>query len=215
MRARGTLVRVSSATWCWATSSRYSVIVPSDADLQHWAAAKSCQLLCPLGDRWLHVQAVGKKAEVVSGILAEADRPILVAAAYLHDVGYAPRLHKTGLHQLDGAYFVRSFGHERVACLVANHSESRFEISEEGLSRALAEFSREDTAVADALTYCDVTTGPSGVAMPARERLAEVGQRYEPGGPVMRALAQSTPYLLAAVSRVEKQLGANGLRASS
>lgn len=183
----------------------------SDADLEHWAAATSRDLLRPLGNRWLHVQAVGKRAAAISGVLPRADRPVLVAAAYLHDIGYAPQLHGTGLHQLDGARFLRSFGHERLACLVANHSEARFEASEEGLSAALAEFPGEGTVVADALTYCDITTGPTGNWMPAAERLAEVGTRYEPDGPVMRALARSTPHLLAAVARIEERLSVAGL----
>jgi hypothetical protein len=31
-----------------------------------------------------------------------ADRPVLIAAAWLHDIGYAPGLPETGFHPLDG-----------------------------------------------------------------------------------------------------------------
>ena len=40
--------------------------------------------------RWAHVQGVAKKAERVAASLALSDGA-LVAAAWLHDVGYAPR----------------------------------------------------------------------------------------------------------------------------
>ena len=65
------------------------------------------RLLAPLGDRWRHARAVGQRAQEVARMLSERDRRFLVAAAYLHDVGYAPCLRRTGLHQLDGAYYIR------------------------------------------------------------------------------------------------------------
>lgn len=44
----------------------------------------------------------------------------LVAAAWLHDIGYAPSVRQTGFHPLDGAMFARSAGFgELVASLVA------------------------------------------------------------------------------------------------
>jgi hypothetical protein len=74
--------------------------------LEEWAAAVAERLLSPLGDRWKHVRAVGECAREVSAVLDEEDRPYLVAAAYLHDIGYAPKLQRTGLHQLDGARYM-------------------------------------------------------------------------------------------------------------
>lgn len=62
------------------------------------------------------------KAHKVGRILNEADRPALIAAAWLHDVGYAPSLAVTGFHPLHGARYVRALGHERIAGLVAHHS---------------------------------------------------------------------------------------------
>jgi HD superfamily phosphodiesterase len=96
--------------------------------LEEWAAAEAERLLSPLGDRWSHVRAVGECAREVSAVLDQEDRPYLVAAAYLHDIGYAPELQWTGLHQLDGAHYLRPLGPERLARLVAHHSEARFEI---------------------------------------------------------------------------------------
>jgi hypothetical protein len=57
-----------------------------------------------LGDRWAHVQAVGSLAEalVVSNQVAE----VLACAAWLHDLGYAPTVRRTGFHPVDGAVFL-------------------------------------------------------------------------------------------------------------
>ena len=122
------------------------------------------QLAEHLSRRWAHVQAVASKAEwVASALFRESDAAVLVASAWLHDVGYAPNLSTTGFHPLDGVRWLRQIGFdERVASLVAHHSCAHLEAAERGLAEALAsEFSAEDSAVADALWYADMT-GPDG-----------------------------------------------------
>jgi hypothetical protein len=52
-------------------------------------------------------------------------------------------------------------GHERVARLIADHSARR-EAEALGLAPELAAVPREDSATADALTYRDMTTSPTG-----------------------------------------------------
>ena len=173
--------------------------------LEEWAAAEAERLLSPLGDRWKHVRAVGERAREVSAVLDQKDRPYLVAAAYLHDIGYVPELERTGLHQLDGARYLRSLGAERLACLVAHHSEARFEIRLRGFGDELAAYKREESWISDALTYCDLTTGPTGLPMTFEDRVAEVEQRYGEGE-IVDALRQATPYLLAAIERTEDRL---------
>ena len=173
--------------------------------LEEWAAAEAERLLSPLGDRWKHVRAVGECAHEVSAVLDQEDRPYLVAAAYLHDIGYAPGLQRTGLHQLDGARYIWSLGAERLARLVAHHSEARFEIRLRGFSEELASYKREESWVSDALTYCDLTTGPTGLPMTFEDRVAEVEQRYGEGE-IVDALRQATPYLLGAIERTEDRL---------
>lgn len=55
-----------------------------------WARDVAQGLLAEaLPRRWAHVQGVAKKAEGVAASLALSDEA-LVAAAWLHDVGYAP-----------------------------------------------------------------------------------------------------------------------------
>src|SRR5690606_7892667 len=101
--------------------------------------------------RWMHVQAVGAKAANLGSVLfGEEDSAVLAAAAWLHDIGYAPNLALTGFHPLDGARWLRSVGFdERVTNLVANHSCAHLEAAERGLAAELAaEFPREESAVA-------------------------------------------------------------------
>src|SRR5712691_11153350 len=140
-----------------------------DARLVNWAADTATSLLAPLGDRWLHVQGVVERAHWVGKAFDEDDRSCLIAAAYMHDIGYAPALKKTGFHPLDGACYLRSLGYDRLASLVAHHSGACFEASLRGCEAALDEFPRERSALADALTYCDLTTGPTGEHISLKE----------------------------------------------
>lgn len=155
--------------------------------------------------RWRHVQSVAAKANRVAETLYLSDRPVLVAAAWLHDVGYSPELVDSGLHALDGARWLRANGHDaRIASLVAYHSCAIYEAEERGLADILqAEFLPEDSEVADALWYSDMTTGPDGQDLGVRERLTEIRQRYGPDHVVTRFWRRAEPTLLAAVARVE------------
>ena len=77
--------------------------------LTAWAAGVSERFIRPLGRRWMHVRGVARLAEVVGQAMGD-ESEVLVAAAYLHDIGYAAELAQTGFHPLDGARFVRSMG---------------------------------------------------------------------------------------------------------
>jgi hypothetical protein len=172
-----------------------------------WAAETSERLLAPLGNRWRHVAAVAERARRVASVLPTNERPVLVAAAYLHDVGYAPGLQRTGAHQLDGARYLRDLGHERLACLVAHHSEARFELELRGLEDELDSYKREESVLTDALSYCDMMTGPAGERMTLEDRVAEVQRRYAEGC-IVDALREALPALREAVERTEGRLRA-------
>ena len=152
-----------------------------------WARTLSQRMLAPLGDRWAHVRAVGERAESVARALPPDDRGVLIAAAYLHDIGYAPALHDSGAHQLDGARYLRGLGHDRLSALVAHHSQARFEVRLRGLADELAQFDDERSTVSDALTYCDMAIGPAGQQVNLDERLDEIATRYKPGELVVTA----------------------------
>jgi hypothetical protein len=87
----------------------------------------------------------------------------LIAAGWLHDIGYAPALATTGASSLDGARHLEALGADRrLCCLVAHHSGATFEAEERGFTTELAAFEQEDSPVMDALIYADMTTGPTG-----------------------------------------------------
>ena len=98
---------------------------------------------------------------------------ILVAAAWLHDIGYAPELVETGFHPLDGARYLRRAGVDgQVVSLVAYHSCAQIEAEVRGLGDELAsEFSPGDPLLtrcaallrhddrARTVTMCGLPTG--------------------------------------------------------
>jgi len=151
---------------------------------------------------------------LVAGAIADAvpdgDRPLLVEAAWLHDIGYAPELVETGFHPLDGARYLRSVGApDRLCRLVANHTSAWFEASARGFACELAEeFPAEESPLADALTFADLTTGPTGSPLTVEERIAEILKRYEPGHVVHESIRRAAPELIATVRRVEARLPA-------
>src|SRR5437762_401881 len=116
-------------------------------NIAEWAKDQSALFISVLGNRWLHVQGVVKRAYQISAIFNEDDHMILIAAAYLHDIGYAPALQKTGFHPLDGAYYLQEHDQERLASLVAYHSGAQFEAHLRGLTPALLTFPHEHSAV--------------------------------------------------------------------
>jgi hypothetical protein len=166
------------------------------------------QLEAALPRRWSHVQAVAAKAHRVRTAVREEDRDVLVAAAWLHDVGYSPDLVDTGFHSLDGGRWLRREHFDaRIAALVAHHSCAWLEAEERGLDVALAEeFPREEGAVADALCFSDMTTGPDGQDFEVLERLAEIRSRYGPDHLVTRFIVRAEPEMVAAVQRTQSRL---------
>ena len=150
------------------------------------------ELAVALPRRWRHVQAVAARAVRLSA-LPDVSGELLVAAAWLHDIGYAPTLIVTGFHPLDGARFLRDRGAGgRLASLVAHHSCAVHEAQVRGLGGVLlAEFEREDSPTYDALVFSDLTTGPDGEPLTYQARMDEIQQRYGPGHEVTRALELS------------------------
>jgi putative nucleotidyltransferase with HDIG domain len=183
-------------------------------DLVAWAAREAELRLSPLGSRWAHTQAVAARAQAVAAAVPEADRELLVAAAYLHDIGYAPELADSGFHPLDGARWLRAQGHERLACLVAHHSAAQFEAQTRGLADELEAFPEEHSSTADALGYCDLTTDSAGRPVTLEARLADIDARYGNDTEVIRGVRGAAPELAALVARSEARLASLGIAAA-
>ena len=173
-----------------------------------WAQQLARELLQePLPRRWAHVQGVAARARSLGPALG-ADAELLEAAAWLHDIGYAPGLATTGLHQLDGARYLRDAQHaDAMLCrLVAHHSCAIIEAGERGLADVLSsEFEPAPDVLASVLTCCDMTTGPDGQPVPVDRRLAEIHDRYGPGHLVSRSIQLATPIILRAVEQVHQR----------
>jgi hypothetical protein len=154
--------------------------------------------------RWAHVQGVAARARSLAPAIG-VDVGLLEAAAWLHDIGYLPELARTGLHGLDGARYLRDVQHaDPVLCrLVAHHSCALIEAEERGLADLLRhEFDPAPPQLANALTFCDMTTSPDGEQVQVRRRLAEIHDRYGSGHLVSRSIRRATPLILQAVGQV-------------
>jgi hypothetical protein len=178
-------------------------------NLADWAEDTARTLLHePLPRRWAHSQGVAAQARTLAPILGP-DADLLIAAAFLHDIGYAPELHDTGFHPLDGARYLNDTpqASDMLCRLVAHHSCAFIEADERGLAaRLAAEYEMPPGNLSDALIYCDMTTGPDGRHIPVAQRLADIRARYGPDDPVGRAIARSAPLLNGAVLRVTSKL---------
>jgi hypothetical protein len=170
------------------------------------AQQTAARLLGPLGDRWLHTVGVAQCAAGLAEPLGlEAD--VLVATAWLHDIGYARMATVTGFHPLDGAsYLAGQLWPMRIAGLVAHHSSARFVATARGLGRALAAYPDERGPMSDALTYADQTVGVTGRRVTVFERRAEMLRRHGSESPNATVDHIRAPHLRAAVARVERRL---------
>lgn len=171
-----------------------------------WAQTiAQAELADALPRRWAHSQGVAARAAEIGRLLRE-DADLLISAAILHDVGYAPRLAMTGFHPLDGARFLRDehAADERLIRLVANHTFALLEAEERALGEELeTEFPLlDDPLLVDALVYCDMTTTPDGNRTTARERIAEVVGRYGPDSVVGRFIRRAAPEIFCSVERI-------------
>jgi putative nucleotidyltransferase with HDIG domain len=165
------------------------------------------QLLEPLGNRWVHRQAVAARAkELIRAVTPVQDRQLLAVAAWWHDLGYAHELQDTGCHQIDGARYLDREGYpERLVALVAHHSAATCEATQRGLLPQLEVWPREQSPVADALWTADMTTGPRGEALTHDERLSEILARYQPTTIVGQAMLQAEPAIRAAIERTQQR----------
>jgi hypothetical protein len=145
-------------------------------------------LTLAVSDRLAHSLAVGETCAVVAGE-ADVRKPwanLAVAAAYLHDIGYAVRLKDTGFHPIDGGRYLRGIGWDALVPFVAHHSQAFLQAEVRGLS--LAEFKRVRGVVQDLVDYADVRTGPVGQRMMPTSAWRRLSRVMAPAGPAWSCL---------------------------
>lgn len=182
--------------------------------LVQWAEDLARQRLSAVPPtRWAHVERVASRAGLFASALG-VDGELLHAAAWLHDVGYAPELAAVGFHALDGARFLESIGAPgRLVALVAHHSASVAEAEFLGLESEIRAYEDEQTEVRDLLWYADMTTGPAGQPMSFEGRMAELRERYPAQHYVIRALDAGMAARREAVERAQAWIDHAGVLA--
>ena len=162
-------------------------------------------LLRGMDRRWAHVVRVATEAEELASTIFD-DKPegdVLIMGAWLHDIGYASALAKTGFHHLDGANYLEKCGEDRLACLVAHHSSGAQEGHLRGFDQDMSRFPVEPGLISDCLTYCDLSNGPDGQPMELTQRIDEVERRYGKDDVVSRGLRLAYPQLAKSFAHVE------------
>ena len=151
---------------------------------QHWLAERTAQqlarsLLGGLPDRWMHTQAAAAQALLVAAAVSPPERDLLIAAAWLHDIGYAAQLNETA--------FTRSTAPDSCARSARpGHGPRRSQTTPRRPAREArgrrdqleAEFPRAGLLVSDALAYADMTAGPTGQRMTVPDRLVDIRLRH-------------------------------------
>lgn len=183
-------------------------------DLETWAQAVARQYLDTprfRATRWPHSRAVATHAMRLAPVCG-TDAKLLVAAAWLHDIGYAPGLANADFHPLDGALLLERIGAgDRLVALVAHHSAARYGAWLRGLDRDYRRWPDEDTPVRDALWCADMLTGPTGCRMTFESRQAEIIARYGPGHSVSIAIARSAGRIGSMITVTAQRAAACGI----
>lgn len=186
--------------------------VGSAANLEcvNWSAENSASLAQELvgasGARWDHTCGVSRTAASWrhAGWISEN----VVSAAWLHDIGYAPGLVRSGMHAVDGAAYLDLHGAPKlVVSLVAFHTGAEYEADERGLIDKLIQFDRPPQDDLDILILADLVTSPDGSKVCVRDRLDDIFDRYEAQHPVHRAVTRSREYLEESAARAASRVG--------
>jgi hypothetical protein len=163
-------------------------------------------------ERLEHSRAVAERAKFLTLAVDDDQAPLLVAAAWLHDIGYAPGLKQTGFHPLDGANHLRAAGWPAIEPVgkvkVSTHRYSVMtkgqtwqeslpdcanqrhvgRIAQRGRAASVWLFSRSSTAMAVSITAQRL---PVHCAHPASTQ-GDANRNRGPGGPALLATATNS-----------------------
>ncbi len=144
------------------------------------ARALARRLLAGNGTRLAHVHRAGSVAASLAVLFTPEEHQLLIAAATIHDIGYAPALAQSGFHPLDGAVFLANHGYSvRLAALVAHHSHAALLAPDERTRQLLRQFPDEASLLCDALAYSDMHSHPTGSPVTPEARMADIQQRHD------------------------------------
>jgi hypothetical protein len=177
-----------------------------------WAQAVAQQILGRESFRWAHTLGVVRLVKESLAMVPREERSVVLAAAYVHDLGHVRRLKVTRCHALDGAMYVWGAGHQQLAAMVAQHSGARYEARLRGLGREMTAFPLADSSALDLLTYSDLKMDHYGRRCSVDERLEGIAIRYGKDHIVTRALQLAESELRQSVFRVESWLRAEANR---
>jgi hypothetical protein len=144
----------------------------------------------------------------VAQILVHPYAADLVAAAWLHDIGYAPAIAHTGFHPLDGALYLAGSGWpDRVVMLVAHHSHAALVAPFYSADHHLALIDHVPGTADDVLAYADLVAGHDGRATSPHQRIEEMRERHDATQNVPREIREGRyRLLLAAADRVHGEI---------
>lgn len=179
----------------------------ASVDVSDARAFARSMLADDLPRRWAHVQGVASRATLFAGRHRQAD--LIIAAAYLHDVGYAPSAVDTGFHQIDGGRLLRRMGFdEAIINLVAHHSGAADLAHLSGIGEILeTEFPKVELLPHRELHFCDLTTSLDGQPVTVDDRLADIRQRHSSNPVMLTFLTANETRLRDMVDGFSKQLG--------
>lgn len=184
----------------------------TDANRSTVAAARSlaATMLSSQPRRFRHVEGAARAAAHVAARLPELPRGILISAAWLHDIGHAPDVERSGFHPLDGAVFLDDGGWDpMIVRLVAHHSHARLLAPYYNVEAELTQFAPVAGMLADAVTFADVVAGVDGTGVTVEECINELRSRTGATRAVpeivrearFRLLRQSTDSVAGAIRR--------------
>ena len=166
-----------SAMWraCGATRQHTVRVVTADASLVTRARAVAADVLRDDAALLQHSARSAAQAAELARRIPHSRGSEVVAAAWLHDIGYAPQLQRTGFHPLDGALFLMTGDWpERVIRLVAHHSLASLEAPFYGVGHHLGVIEAVTGPDADILVSADLDGGSGEPAPTVDERLARM-----------------------------------------
>lgn len=144
--------------------------------------------------RWAHSRGVYEQARVHAQrwVDDETLHAVFVAAAVLHDIGYADQLADTGHHAADGARYLNGLGYDpTVVGLVAWHSTGQWELPLLGIDLHSVAPPPKNQMLRDLLWMADFTTSPDGEQVTPTERVADIRDRYAPDSTPVQAIDDS------------------------